>query len=610
MRSCDNDTEKTNELKCASPFRNVLEDFHVPKKGRYHNVLVEDSANTKFYLYDACGVFVEIVTGSGGAGSAPVISVNGEIGAIILDTDDLSDSGKTHRFVTADDLIKLAGIQAGAQVNAVTTVNGSVGDVVITKSTIALGNVDNTSDTAKNSAAVALTNHTVDATANKVTKTLYSVTIGASNADYNYNGTDIAVAINAAIDAAPVGGIDIFIRPGTYTIATPITMKNKANLQIRGAGKERTLITASGGNFSYFDMVNSSYRYKYRLAEFSLDNVTATAGSVAFDMELLSDTSFDNIVIKNFETGLSLANGMFYNSFYKVDTEDCNNAVVFTSGSLDQPNSNTFISCKFLSSPALINTKNGTSVNVNTITLNNGNNNSFISCQFENFNRALYINDVGNSFVSCRMESNDVTAANVFISIDANGKNNQFTGTYYSGNDYISRTSSIVDGGAGNSFYEGGTYKDQFVKMERNILGADDFVHYKRTGSGNGKAVVIAEDSYTPSGTPNQFEARSYRVGKFFRGLLNGVEKYFVDGNGKGWFAGGVDLNSQKAVNMLDPTTAQDGATKNYVDTGGWVAVPATATSTGIAGQKAYEAGYLYICVATNTWERVAIATW
>lgn len=41
-----------------------------------------------------------------------------------------------------------------------------------------------------------------------------------------------------------------------------------------------------------------------------------------------------------------------------------------------------------------------------------------------------------------------------------------------------------------------------------------------------------------------------------------------------------------------------------------WSAVPATAGAAGTAGQVAYESGYLYVCVATNTWLRVAIVTW
>jgi hypothetical protein len=37
---------------------------------------------------------------------------------------------------------------------------------------------------------------------------------------------------------------------------------------------------------------------------------------------------------------------------------------------------------------------------------------------------------------------------------------------------------------------------------------------------------------------------------------------------------------------------------------------PASATATGITGQIAWDANYIYICTATNTWKRVAIATW
>lgn len=37
---------------------------------------------------------------------------------------------------------------------------------------------------------------------------------------------------------------------------------------------------------------------------------------------------------------------------------------------------------------------------------------------------------------------------------------------------------------------------------------------------------------------------------------------------------------------------------------------PASASDTGTAGQIAYDADYFYICVATDTWKRVAIATW
>ena len=37
---------------------------------------------------------------------------------------------------------------------------------------------------------------------------------------------------------------------------------------------------------------------------------------------------------------------------------------------------------------------------------------------------------------------------------------------------------------------------------------------------------------------------------------------------------------------------------------------PANASATGTAGQISWDADYIYVCTATNTWKRVAIATW
>lgn len=44
--------------------------------------------------------------------------------------------------------------------------------------------------------------------------------------------------------------------------------------------------------------------------------------------------------------------------------------------------------------------------------------------------------------------------------------------------------------------------------------------------------------------------------------------------------------------------------------TGHKVTPPANASSTGTTGDWAQDTGFIYICTATNTWKRVAIATW
>jgi len=38
--------------------------------------------------------------------------------------------------------------------------------------------------------------------------------------------------------------------------------------------------------------------------------------------------------------------------------------------------------------------------------------------------------------------------------------------------------------------------------------------------------------------------------------------------------------------------------------------VPITAADAGDKGDIAYDANYVYICIANNTWKRAPIATW
>jgi hypothetical protein len=148
------------------------------------------------------------------AGGGAVDSVNGQTGVVVLDADDIDDTATTHKFTTAGELSKLAGIEAGADVTDSTNVaaagavmksqytpaysllaqqsgtgNPSVvtvanerilgrksggGDgiegltasevktiLALTKSDVGLGNVDNTSDATKDAATATLTNKTI-----------------------------------------------------------------------------------------------------------------------------------------------------------------------------------------------------------------------------------------------------------------------------------------------------------------------------------------------------------------------------------------------------------------------------------------------------------------
>lgn len=64
--------------------------------------------------------------------------------------------------------------------------------------------------------------------------------------------------------------------------------------------------------------------------------------------------------------------------------------------------------------------------------------------------------------------------------------------------------------------------------------------------------------------------------------------------------AGTADINTVNSVSLN--TTGNVVFATSYV--------PATAADGGTAGQIAYDADYVYICVATNSWKRANLAAW
>jgi len=64
--------------------------------------------------------------------TAPVDSVNGQTGAVVLDADDISDAATTNKYTTASDITKLAGIEANADVTDSANVTTALGSISVT----------------------------------------------------------------------------------------------------------------------------------------------------------------------------------------------------------------------------------------------------------------------------------------------------------------------------------------------------------------------------------------------------------------------------------------------------------------------------------------------
>lgn len=72
------------------------------------------------------------------------------------------------------------------------------------------------------------------------------------------------------------------------------------------------------------------------------------------------------------------------------------------------------------------------------------------------------------------------------------------------------------------------------------------------------------------------------------------------------------DIPAQNGTLLWDeenghPIVAKDGV---WASVALVVDVPTTASDSGTAGQIAFDASYIYVCTATDTWKRAALSTW
>jgi hypothetical protein len=69
------------------------------------------------------------------------------------------------------------------------------------------------------------------------------------------------------------------------------------------------------------------------------------------------------------------------------------------------------------------------------------------------------------------------------------------------------------------------------------------------------------------------------------------------------WYAGATQIGNLTGIGDF---TANNSVTANQIRTGN--STP-TSTSTGVAGTLVYDSSYLYVCVATNSWKRIALSS-
>lgn len=124
--------------------------------------------------------------------------------------------------------------------------------------------------------------------------------------------------------------------------------------------------------------------------------------------------------------------------------------------------------------------------------------------------------------------------------------------------------------------------------------------HYKMQYTGEGFTT-----------TPDSFDMGLYSIND-----NNESYAYFLDFGAGGTASDiGVRLKGGGArIDLHAPSGGSGTRTIYFPNANGTLivstTVPSTASSTGTAGQIAYDSGYIYVCVATDTWKRAALSTW
>jgi hypothetical protein len=407
----------------------------------------------------------------------------------------------------------------------------------------------------------------------------------------NFFKSDLS-AFNEAIDSAEENGGVVYLPPGGYYIDGDLIIPSKVDFQGSGGGETLALSKSSiilgdnasiiieGRNVCMSDLLITTRNP----ATHTKDGIvigTANDNAGRFKTRNVAVSSCKLMGIK-----LVQSNG------YEIDAQVVNNGShgfgVAMSGAGNG-------SGGFLRIDAYGNGGDG-------VDLSNSSGNTLSILSQSNKGNGIHTTGWGNS-ITGYVEFNGLDASGNAIP----GKYNCLLDGNASGNDVAL---TIWDDGKGNkiSYPKGQLRSNNFIKT----TDGDDFTkggYFATTRIKLDSVSNILSDVVSPTGGDIiDTTSGSETMGR-------GIYKY---SSAYGWLRlDGVTFRGApgaptKGMDIHDPGDNK----RKYYDGAAWqqysrfVAVPASATATGIVGDWSADASYHYSCYATNTWRRVAHATW
>jgi hypothetical protein len=184
---------------------------------------------------------------------------------------------------------------------------------------------------------------------------------------------------------------------------------------------------------------------------------------------------------------------------------------------------------------------------------------------------------------------------------------------------FIANTNATYDSyGAGGRYY---AVRNKYVNNKTNN-------HFDEAAIGTGNALV--HNTFTGGKTidaaKTQIIDHTVMTTPVIRGMSGGVAiknstdvflANIFNNSGNSW----LELSRQSGAALIGVASSLSDADLQLAPLGNGLvritnprivskAAPASAAATGVQGEVRWDASYVYICTATDTWKRVAIATW
>lgn len=334
----------------------------------------------------------------------------------------------------------------------------------------------------------------------------------------------------------------IYFPAGTYLVSGLTYYGAK---KLIGDGSQNSILSYTGSGTCFVQSTPGTRIYGFIIAGIKIQDVGT--GVVGLDLNSVSSSIFDDVVVSGFTTGISLtgSNGYcVYNRFTNVTASLCSTGfLIGGSGS----NSNTFLACR-------------TNVCTTGFSIVDSNQNQITHSQIESSTTGVLITSTTpnlsdkNTIAFSRFEGNttntNITSSNVRETSLL--FNHSVTGTT---TDSGTRTQKIdMFGTTGPDFY---------LSSAATADAGGSFVFERTANGGTEYPAFIVRDSATSSGTPVTYQAETERsTGFFFRGVRGGTKYIDLRADGALALKDGIAAPSTDSAMAVIYVDAADGDLK------------------------------------------------